>query len=68
MPNAEYVDLNTLLAQSNVISIHVPLLEDTHHLINASSIEKMQDNVILVNTSRGEVVNTSDLGICSIKA
>ena len=44
-----------------MISIHVPLLKETRHLINQSAIEKMHNNVILVNTSRGEVVNTGDL-------
>lgn len=61
IPNAEYVDLDTLLGQSNVISIHVPLLESTKHLINKATIEKMKQDVILVNTSRGEIVNTEDL-------
>ena len=61
VPNAEYVDLNTLFQESHVISIHVPLLAETRHLINKESITKMKKNVILVNTSRGEVVNTADL-------
>ena len=58
IPNAEYVDLEQLLSHSNVISIHVPLLKETHHMINESAISKMKDDVILVNTSRGEVVKT----------
>ena len=61
VPNAEYVDLDTLYGQANMISIHVPLLKETKHMINQSSIAKMQDNVIIVNTSRGEVVKTHDL-------
>lgn len=61
IPNAEYVSLEELLAQSNVISIHVPLLPETHHMINKDTIEKMPKNVIIVNTSRGEIVNTPDL-------
>ena len=40
--NAEYVDLDFLLENSNIISIHVPLLKDTHHLINKASIDKMK--------------------------
>ena len=59
IPNAEYVDLEQLLSHSNVISIHVPLLKETHYMINESAISKMKDDVILVNTSRGEVVKTS---------
>lgn len=61
IPNAEYVSLDQLWTDSNIISIHVPLLPQTHHMINADSIAKMKQNVILVNTSRGEIVNTSDL-------
>ena len=61
VPNAEYVDLDTLYAEANVISIHVPLLPETKHLINETSIEKMRQDVILVNTSRGEVVSTGCL-------
>ena len=61
IPNAEYVDLDFLFRNSNIISIHVPLLPETHHLINKENIEKMKKHVILVNTSRGEVVKTPDL-------
>lgn len=59
--NAEYVPLPELLQNSNIISIHVPLLKETHHLINADTIEKMKDNVIIVNTSRGEIIDTPSL-------
>ncbi len=61
IPNAEYVELDHLLANSNFISIHVPLLPTTHHLINKENIGKMRKHVILINTSRGEIVNTPDL-------
>eukprot|EP00918_Siedleckia_nematoides_P006414 GHVU01013901.1.p1 GENE.GHVU01013901.1~~GHVU01013901.1.p1 ORF type:complete len:261 (-),score=45.99 GHVU01013901.1:374-1120(-) len=61
VPNAEYVTLPELLGSSHAISIHVPLLPDTKHLINKENIAKMKDNVIIVNTSRGEIVNTKDL-------
>ena len=57
----EYVDLDTLLAESDLISLHCPLTEQTHHLINRESIAKMKDGVILVNTSRGGLVNTEEL-------
>ena len=53
--------MDSVLGQSNVISIHVPLLPETHHLINESTIDKMMKDVIIVNTSRGEVVHTDDL-------
>lgn len=59
--NAEYVSLEELFAEANIISIHVPLLKETHHLINKDTISKMKKNMIIINTSRGEVVNTTDL-------
>lgn len=58
---AEYVDLDTLLAQSDLISLHCPLTEETHHMINLETIEKMKTGVILVNTSRGGLIKTEDL-------
>ena len=57
----EYVSLDELLAQSDLISLHCPLTEETRHLINAETIEKMKDGVILVNTSRGGLIRTDDL-------
>ena len=57
----EYVDLDTLLSQSDLISIHCPLMEETHHMINIDTIQKMKDGVILVNTSRGGLIKTDDL-------
>ena len=50
-----------MYAESNAISIHVPLLPETKHLINEAALEKMRQDVILVNTSRGEVVSTGCL-------
>ena len=47
--------------QCDIITIHVPLLEDTRKMINAEAISKMKDGVIIVNTSRGGLVNTEDL-------
>lgn len=57
----EYVPLEELLSSSDLISLHCPLTEETRHLINADSIEKMKDGVILVNTSRGGLIKTEDL-------
>jgi D-lactate dehydrogenase len=57
----EYVDLDTLFANSDLISLHCPLTDDTYHLINEASIGKMKDNVVLVNTSRGALIKTNDL-------
>lgn len=57
----EYVSLDELLSSSDLISLHCPLTEETRHLINADTIEKMKDGVILVNTSRGGLIKTEDL-------
>lgn len=56
-----YVTLDELLAQSDLISLHCPLMDSTYHMINRDSIKKMKDGVILVNTSRGGLVCTEDL-------
>lgn len=57
----EYKSLEEVLQQSDLISLHCPLTEENHHLINKDTIEMMKDNVILVNTSRGALVKTEDL-------
>lgn len=57
----EYVTFDELLSRSDLISLHCPLMEETYHIINKESIEKMKDGVVLVNTSRGGLVKTSDL-------
>jgi D-lactate dehydrogenase len=56
---AEYVDLDTLYAQSDVISLHCPLTPENHHLLNATSFAKMKDGVMIVNTSRGALLDAS---------
>lgn len=56
-----YVSFDQLLAESNLISLHCPLMDNTYHMINRESIAKMKDGVILVNTSRGALVKTEDL-------
>nr|WP_294895253.1 2-hydroxyacid dehydrogenase [uncultured Pedobacter sp.] len=55
------VDLPELYKQSNIISLHAPLTDDTRHIINAESIEQMHENVMLINTGRGALINTKDL-------
>lgn len=57
----EYVDLNTLYEKSNIISLHVPLLPETYHMINADTLGRMKKGVFLINTSRGKVVDTHAL-------
>ena len=58
---AEYVDLDTLLAQADVISLHCPLFPETEKLINRASIAKMKDGVILINNSRGGLIDEQDV-------
>ena len=57
----ECVSLDELLARSDVISLHCPLFPETKNLINRDTIARMKDGVILINTSRGPVVNDADL-------
>lgn len=58
---AEYVNLDTLLAQSDVISLHCPLFPETQGIIDREAIAKMKDGVILLNTSRGQLIVEQDL-------
>ncbi len=58
---AEYVELDTLLAQSDVIILHCPLFPSTESIINKDNIAKMKDGVILINNSRGQLVVEQDL-------
>ncbi|RGY99113.1 D-2-hydroxyacid dehydrogenase [Clostridium sp. AM58-1XD] len=58
---AEYVDLDTLLAKSDVIFLHCPLFPDTEGIINKDTIAKMKDGVIIINNSRGPLVVEQDL-------
>ena len=57
----KYVDLDTLYAESDVISLHCPLFETTEGMINENSIAKMKDGVIIINTSRGPLIVEQDL-------
>jgi len=55
----EYVSIDALLAQSDVVSLHLPLTPETHHLLNAESIGRMKRGAYLVNTSRGKLVDSA---------
>ena len=54
---AEYADLNTLLAQADFVSLHVPLSGETRHLIGAAELSRMKPTAYLINTARGPVVD-----------
>jgi glycerate dehydrogenase len=58
---AEYVSLDELFAQSDVISLHCPLFPSTEGMINKENIAKMKDGVIIINNSRGPLIHEADL-------
>ncbi len=63
-PDAEaaglrYVELDELLATADIVTLHAPLNPDTHHLIDAAALAGMKDGVMIVNTSRGALVDTA---------
>lgn len=57
----EYFDLSEVFKQADIISLHCPLNEHTKHLINKTSISKMKEGVMIINTSRGGLINTADV-------
>jgi D-lactate dehydrogenase len=63
----KYVDLPELLAASEIISLHCPLIPQTYHLINADSLQYVKSGVMLINTSRGGLIDTS-AAIAGIKS
>jgi len=56
--NIEFVDLNTLLAKSHIITLHTPLTSETKHLVNQQNIEKIKKGALLINTARGPLIET----------
>lgn len=56
-----YVDLQTLLRASDIVSLHLPVFKETMHIINDDSLSQMRDGAILVNTARGELIDSSAL-------
>ena len=58
---AQYVDLDTLFAQSDVITLHTNATEANYHLINQEALAKMKDGVVLVNTARGTLIDSDAL-------
>lgn len=67
IPGVQYVPLEELYAQSDIISLHCPLTRETQYLINAESLSKMKDHVYLINTSRGALVDSEAL-LAAIKS
>lgn len=59
--NFQYTDLETLFKESDVISLHCLLSDDTFHVINEKAISLMKDNVVLINTGRGALIDTKAL-------
>ena len=59
--NVDYMDLETLLPQSDVVSLHCPLTPENHHLLNAKTFGSMKPGAYLLNTSRGKLVDTEAL-------
>lgn len=60
-PLVTYVDFETLLAEADVLSLHMPLLDSNRHIINRETIAKMKDGVVLINCSRGELADIDAL-------
>lgn len=56
-----YVALDILLAASDIVSLHIPLLPETHHLLNEQTLTRMKPGVFIVNTSRGRLIDTRAL-------
>lgn len=59
--NAKYVDLDTLLRQCDIITLHAPATDETYHMIDNAAIEKMKTGVMLVNCARGSLIDTDAL-------
>lgn len=59
--NVQYVDFDTLLKDSDFISIHAPMSKENYHMFNSESFEKMKNTAILINTGRGELIDTAAL-------
>lgn len=63
----EYADLDDIWEQSDVISLHCPLTDETHHMVNEQTIARMKKGVVIINTSRGALIDSEAL-LAGIKA
>ena len=59
--NIEYYELERIFAESDIISFHCPLTSETYHMLNAETIEKLKKGVVIINTSRGALIDTEAL-------
>ncbi|PWT70708.1 MAG: hydroxyacid dehydrogenase [Bacteroidetes bacterium] len=57
----QYVSLEEIYAKADIISLHVPLTDKTHYMVNQNTIDQMKPGVMLINTSRGALINTKDV-------
>jgi len=57
----DFVDMDTLLSTTDVLSLHCPLTEETYEIINKTNLRKMKNSAILINTGRGALINENDL-------
>lgn len=61
VPHLIYTTLETLIQESDIISLHAPLVPETHHILNKETIEQMKDGAIIINTSRGALIDSKAL-------
>ncbi len=61
LPWVECVDARTVQAQADILSLHLPLSEETRHYVNARYLAGCQPGVVIINTSRGQCIHTADL-------
>jgi D-specific alpha-keto acid dehydrogenase len=66
MASAEYVSLDALLEQSDIVTLHTPLTVETHHLLDRHRIGRMKPGAVIVNTGRGALVDTEAL-VCALE-
>ena len=59
--DVEYMELQEVFKQSDIISLHCPLTPDTKHMINKESLDLMKDGIMIINTSRGALIDTADI-------
>jgi D-specific alpha-keto acid dehydrogenase len=65
--SADYVSLDALLERSDIVTLHTPLTEETHHLLDRRRIERMKHGAVIVNTGRGALLDTEAL-VCALES